>query len=137
VQADPSLVAGVIEETLRYDNPVQYLYRRATRDVELAGTTIPAEARVAVLLGSANRDERRFPCPDEFDPSRDTRGHLGFGFGIHFCLGASLARLEAKVALEALVPELPRLQRRSPETAFVDSYQVRGPQSLELVAATA
>ena len=137
VQADASLLPGVVEETLRYDNPVQFLHRRATRDVELAGTTIPANSRVAVLLGSANRDERRFPSPDEFDPGRDTRGHLGFGFGVHFCLGASLARLEAKVALEALVPELPRLRRRNPETAFVDSFQVRGPRSLELVAAPA
>ncbi len=137
VQADPSLVPGLIEETLRYDCPVQYLLRRATRDVELSGTTIPAESSVAVLLGSANRDERRFPRPDEFDPGRDTRGHLGFGFGVHFCLGASLARLEARVALQALVPELPRLRRRRPETAFVDSFQVRGPQSLELVAAPA
>ena len=131
VAADPSLVPGAIEETLRYDAPVQIVFRVATQDVELAGTRIPKGAYVAPLLGSANRDERRFPDPDRFDVARDAQGHLGFGFGKHFCLGASLARLEARVALEALLPELPRLERRSPRE-LVDSFLVRGPRRLAL-----
>jgi cytochrome P450 len=88
-----------------------------------------------VLLGSANRDERRFPEPDRFDLGRDTRGHVAFGFGAHFCLGASLARLEARTALEALVPELPRLARVRPEREFLDSYLIRGRARLDLRAA--
>jgi cytochrome P450 len=135
VAADPSLVPGAIEETLRYDAPVQILFRVATQDVELAGTRIPKGAFVAPLLGSANRDERNFPDPDRFDVGRDPQGHLGFGFGKHFCLGASLARLEARVALDALVPELPRLERQRP-SELVDSFLVRGPRRLDLRGAT-
>ena len=84
---------------------------------------------------SANRDERHFPDPDRFDVTRDTRGHVGLGFGAHFCLGASLARLEAKAALEVLVPELPHLTRVRAEPEFLDSYQIRGRAGLELRAA--
>jgi cytochrome P450 len=131
VAADPSLVPAAIEETLRYDAPVQIVFRVATQDVELAGTRIQRGAYVAPLLGSANRDERRFPDPDRFDVARDAQGHLGFGFGKHFCLGASLARLEARVALEALAPELPRLERERPRE-LVDSFLVRGPRRLAL-----
>jgi cytochrome P450 len=110
---------------------VQIVFRTATQDVELAGTRIPKGAYVAPLLGSANRDERRFPDPDRFDVTRDPQGHVGFGFGKHFCLGASLARMEARVALEALAPELPRLERERPRP-LVDSFLVRGPRRLEL-----
>ncbi|HSJ98275.1 MAG TPA: cytochrome P450 [Myxococcota bacterium] len=131
VARDPSLVPVAIEETLRYDAPVQILFRTATQDVEIAGTRIPKGAYVAPILGSANRDERRFRDPDRFDLTRDSQGHLGFGFGKHFCLGASLARLEARCALEALVPELPRLERDRPRE-LVDSFLVRGPRRLAL-----
>jgi cytochrome P450 len=131
VAADPALVPAVVEETLRWDAPVQVLFRNATRDVEIAGGRVPRGAYVALLLGSANRDERRFPDPDRFDVARNPQGHLGFGFGEHFCLGASLARMEARVALEALVPELRRLERERPRP-LVDSFIVRGPRRLEL-----
>ena len=132
VIADPELVPGLVEETLRFDGPIQFLTRRTTCETMLHGQTIPAEAAVVVLLGSANRDERRFPDPDRFDVTRDARGHVAFGFGAHFCLGASLARLEARAALEALVPELPRFARVRPEREFLDSYLIRGRARLDL-----
>lgn len=130
--ADPELVPAVVEEALRFDGPVQSLNREVVLDTEIAGTRIPKGSVVTVMLGSGNRDERRFPDPDTFDLDRDTRGHLGLGFGVHFCLGASLARLEAKAALEALIPELPRLERVSGERTYLDSQVVRGVEKLEL-----
>jgi cytochrome P450 len=135
VVAQPGLIPGLVEETLRWDGPVQFVTRRTTRAVAMHGATIPQDAMVVVLLGSANRDERRFPEPDRFDVERDTRGHVAFGFGAHFCLGASLARLEAKAALDAFVPELPRLVRARPEREFLDSYLIRGRARLELRSA--
>jgi cytochrome P450 len=128
-------VPALIEETLRYDGPVQQLTRRLTRDVTLHGVTIPAQSDVQLLVGSANRDERRFPDPDRLDLSRDTKGHLGFGFGAHFCLGASLARLEARVSLEALLPELSGRVRSTPELELLPSNILRGRARLDLKAA--
>ena len=85
-----------------------------------------------LLIGSANRDERRFERADTFDITRDTRGHLTFGFGNHFCLGASLARLEARISLEATVDELPYVRCQEEAIENVDSFMLRGPRSLEL-----
>ena len=122
----PGLVADVIEETLRFDSPVQYVSRVATEDTELRGQSIPKGGEVVAFLGSANRDERRFDDPDRFDPERDARGHLGFGLGRHFCMGAALARLEANAALSALAPELPHLSRARPEVELVLNNAARG-----------
>ncbi len=132
VAQDLSLVPELVEETLRYDAPVQIVFRTALHDVVLREVSISKGAIVAVMLGAANRDERRFPDPDRFEVGRDVRGHLGFGFGPHFCLGASLARLEARIALEALVPQLRHARRTSPERSVLDSFLVRGPSRLEL-----
>ncbi len=132
VAADPSLVPALVEEGLRYDTPVQVVFRTAARDTEIRGVPIPKGGFVAVFLGSANRDERRFPDPDRLDLSRRPQGFPGFGFGVHFCLGASLARLETRLALEALAPELPQLVRAEAEVARVESFLVRGPRRLEL-----
>jgi cytochrome P450 len=132
VVQDPSLVPELVEETLRYDAPVQIVFRTALRDVVLREVSISKGATIAVMLGAANRDERRFPDPDHFDVGRDARGHLGFGFGPHFCLGASLARLEARIALEALVPQLRHARRANPERSVLDSFLVRGPSHLAL-----
>jgi len=130
--AEPELVPNLVEETVRWDGPVQFIARRATRDLEIAGSVIPSKSRVVLLLGSANRDERHFEDPDEFDLSRETKAHVGFGLGVHFCLGASLARLEARTALAALVPELPRLRARGGKHAMIDSVLVRGRQRIVL-----
>lgn len=103
---DPAAIPGALEEVLRYDGPTPLMARRLTADLELHGTRMPAGAQVLLLFACANRDERRWPDPDVFDVARDTEGHLGFGHGVHFCLGAALARLEGRVALEELLPRL-------------------------------
>ena len=106
--ADPSLIASACEEILRFDAPVHGLSRVGTRDVELHGRTIPKGARVHLLFAAANRDPRAFEDPDRFDIERRDNHHLAFGFGAHFCLGASLARMELRIGIEEFL-------RRSPE----------------------
>ena len=130
VTRDPSRIPALVEETLRYESPIQFLFRQTTQDVEIAGVSIPSGSLVMPLLGSANRDEARFPDPNRFDVARDTQGHLAFGLGIHFCLGASLARLEARVALEELLARYPGFEHCAPRVQNVDSYVVRGPKRL-------
>ena len=136
VAADPSMIPGLIEETLRYDPPIQLAFRKATQDVDLAGTRISKGSSLALLIGSANRDASRFDEADRFDLDRDARGHLGFGLGVHFCLGSSLARLEARVALEALIPELPRLKSVGSRNEMIDSFLVRGRRHIHLAPQT-
>jgi cytochrome P450 len=109
-----ALVAGApvdtfMEEVLRIESPTQVLTRRTTTDVELHRVTIPARTRVLLVLGAANRDPREFDAPDELRPDRAGARHVALGQGIHFCLGASLARLEAHVAMEELLARIPSL----------------------------
>jgi cytochrome P450 len=99
LRASPDLLPSAIEEVLRYRSPLQWMYRIARRDVELRGTAIPAGSMVLAVIGAANRDPASFPDPGRFDVTRDPNPHLAFGHGPHFCLGAALARLEARVAL--------------------------------------
>jgi cytochrome P450 len=108
---DPDLLAPAIEEVLRYRSPVQSMIRFAARDVELAGERILRGQRVVAWIGSANRDHSQFVAADQFLAVRTPNQHLAFGHGIHFCLGAPLARLEARIALTALVDRLPGLRR--------------------------
>ncbi len=107
VVEDPARIPDAVEEILRIMPPSQLQGRWTTRDVELHGTTIPAESKVALLTGAATRDEREFDRPDEFDMDRPAHLALGFGYGIHACLGAALARLEARVSLEELHRRIP------------------------------
>jgi cytochrome P450 len=108
--ADPGLIDAAIEESLRFDPPVLGLYRTTTRDVDLEGGTIPKDAKVMMHYAAANRDPRSFEAPDEFSLDRERNRHLGFGLGVHFCLGAPLARLEARVAMRTLLQRCPDLQ---------------------------
>lgn len=107
---DPSLIPNAVEEFLRYEIPVQFNARTLTRDVTLHGVTAPRDARAILLFGSANRDERQFEDPDRLDVTRRIGRHLGFGIGIHQCIGAPLARLEAKIALERFLARIPEYE---------------------------
>lgn len=121
VKADQSLVPKVVEETLRLRNPVRGLRRVTTCPVSLGGAEIPADATLYVHVGSANRDERVFDRADEFDIDRpDLSEHVGFGKWTHFCLGAPLARLEARIALECLIERLPQMRLRDDEREHLD-----------------
>ena len=104
---DPGLIPDAAEESIRYFSPTAYMARTTTRDVPIHGETIPKGEKVALLCGAANRDERQFPDPDRFDILRRAERHLGFGHGPHFCLGARLARLEIRVALEEIHRRIP------------------------------
>ncbi len=107
--AEPGLVPAAVEESLRYDPPVLGLYRHTTRAVSLHGVEIPAGSKVMLHYGAANRDPAVFEDPDRFSLNRSPKRHLAFGLGVHFCLGAQLARLEAHIALTRLVERCPRM----------------------------
>jgi cytochrome P450 len=133
VVADPALVVTAAEEMLRFDSSLQLFERTATRPVELFGVRVEAGQKVAALLGAANRDPAVFAAPDRFDPRRAPNPHLAFGAGIHFCLGAPLARVEVQAVLTALRSQLPGLRlaaqaRRRPE------FVIRGLEQLQVSA---
>ncbi|SOJ56641.1 Cytochrome P450 107B1 [Mycobacterium simulans] len=110
VRSDRSLLPQAIEEAVRWEPPLLTITRVATRDTELAGVPIPAGSSVMPMLGSANRQEDRYPDPDRFNVFRSARAHIGFGHGVHVCLGMHLARLEMRVALNLLFDRLPNLR---------------------------
>jgi cytochrome P450 len=126
VDADPALIPEWIEETLRYDGSTQALARTVTGDVELHGERMRDGDRVVLLVGAANRDERVFADPERYDIRRDASAMLSFGQGMHFCLGASLARLEARVALEEVQRRFPDFEVDSTGIVRVHSVNVRG-----------
>jgi cytochrome P450 len=128
--ADPSLIPNAIEELLRYEAPSPVQARYVQHDVEHYGTTISEGSVVLLLNGSANRDERHFPDPDRFDIHRNVGRHLAFGYGVHFCLGAALARLEGRVALEEVLKRFPEWDVDWDSAVQARTSTVRGWESL-------
>jgi cytochrome P450 len=128
--ADPSLIPNAIEELLRFEPPPPHIGRYVTRDTELHGRTVPEGSAILLLVGAANRDDRRFEDPDRFDIHRDVGQHLSFGYGIHFCLGAALARLEGRVALEELLKRFPDWEVDLSEARLAPTSTVRGWETL-------
>jgi cytochrome P450 len=123
---DPALIPNAVEETLRFQPTGLHLARYVMRDVELHDTTIPAGSAVLLLVGSANRDERRWVDPEEFDVRRDMSQHLTFGYGLHFCLGAALARLEGRVALDEVLRRFPDWEVDEANVSISSTSTVRG-----------
>lgn len=134
LRADPSLLPGAVEEMLRYDTPLQLFERWVLDDVEIAGTVVPRGSELALLFGSANRDPARVPDPDRFDITRAESPHVTFGAGIHYCLGAPLARLELAVSFGTVLKEIPGLRLvREPE--WKPGFVIRGLEELLVEAA--
>lgn len=131
---DASLMAGAVEEAVRMVSPVHAMFRTALEEVEVGGVTIPKGAHIRIVYASANRDETRFHEPERFDIRRpDIKKHLAFGHGLHFCIGAPLARLEARLALEVLLRRLPGLRLvPGQQPGFLKSVTVRRHESLEV-----
>ena len=128
--ADPSLIPNAIEEILRFEPPGHNFARYVTTDVELHGTTVPAGSVMVVLLGAANRDERRFPDGDRFDIRRDIDKHITFGYGIHYCLGAALARLQGSVVLDEILQRFPEWEIDVDNAKLTSASVVRGWETL-------
>ena len=138
LREDRSLVDKVIEETLRIESPFQRLSRITTRDTELSGVAIPQGSLVTIYYGAANRDPAEFPNPDEFRLDRDLRNHVAFGMGIHYCLGAPLARAEASITLNTLLDRFSMIRRgRTAARRQTTSLMVFGYQQLPLTFSTA
>lgn len=132
VRANPKLVPALVEEVVRYDSPIQGLPRSSAAEVEIPSGTIPAKSTLLVLFAAANHDEKRFRDAERFDIERPAPGHVAFGHGIHYCLGASLARLEGKVAFEVLLQRCRKMELAAESIPMLDSLVLRGPRSLRL-----
>lgn len=129
---DPSLDGRAVEELLRFDPPVQLSARNATTDLELCGMEVPKGEQLVLLLAAANRDERAFAQPDVLDVGRTDNRHVAFGGGIHLCLGAPLARLEAQAAIGRLVRRFPSLVLAADDVEIKDTVTLRGPTALPI-----
>ena len=130
VRQNPALLPQAIEEMLRYDSPVQITYRSAREDVQIKGRLIRKGDLVNSILGSANRDPERFTNPDRFEISRNEGRHLGFGMGIHFCIGAPLVRLEAEIVFETILRHFPGIQLATETLEWQEHPIFRGLKSL-------
>ena len=130
LQTQPALLAPAIEEMLRYDNPVQITYRSTLEEANIKGKTIRKGDLVNTIIGSANRDPERFSNPDSFDITRNEGRHLGFGMGIHFCIGAPLVRLEAEIAFETILRRFPKISLQTETLEWQEHPIFRGLKSL-------
>jgi cytochrome P450 len=131
LRADMTLIDGAVEEMLRYEGPVENAtFRYAAEPLEIGGARVGQGDPVMIGLGAADRDEARYPSPDRFDIRRDARGHVAFGHGIHYCLGAPLARLEARTAIRTLLERAPGLELDGPPGEWLPGMLIRGLRSL-------
>jgi cytochrome P450 len=130
IAEDRSLIPNAIEELLRYETPAPHVGRYVPREVEVDGQTVPAGSVVLFLIGAANRDDRRYTDPDRFDVQRKIGQHLTFGYGIHFCLGAALARLEGRIALDEVLDRFPEWEVDEDNTRLSPTSTVRGFETL-------
>ena len=121
LRADRSLLPRAFEEAVRWESPVQTFFRTTTAPIEIAGVSIPAERKVLMFLGAANRDPRRWSVPDRFDLDRDPSGHVGFGMGIHQCVGQHVARLEAVTVLDALLDRIETIELAGPPVRHLNN----------------
>jgi cytochrome P450 len=133
IAADMSLVPNAVEETIRYQPPGPHVARYVARDVELHGQTVPEGSVMLFLLGSANRDDRVYPNGDAYDIRRPIKQHLGFGYSVHYCMGAALARLEGKVALEEILRRFPTWEVDWDGAKLGSTSTVRGWETLPIV----
>ncbi|MBB5925619.1 cytochrome P450 [Streptomyces echinatus] len=132
LRREPDLLPGAVEELLRYEPPVHLLDRTPLTHIDVAGTTIPKGVPVVLALASGSRDPKRFRDPDRFDPARRDNQHLGFGSGVHICYGAPLARIEAQIALGALLPHLTTATLLEDPPPYRQSAVLRGPRHLPI-----
>jgi cytochrome P450 len=132
---DRSLIPNAVEELLRYEAPGPHIGRYVPDDVELHGQTVPAGSALLFVVASANRDERRYEAPDRFDIHRDVGQHLAFGYGIHYCLGAALARLEGRIALDEMLDRFPYWDVDISRARLAPTSTVRGWENLPLIPA--
>ncbi|MDZ4766162.1 MAG: cytochrome P450, partial [Chloroflexota bacterium] len=131
LQTQPELVKSAVEELMRYDTPLQLFRRWVLADMEYGGFAFKQGQEIALLFGSANRDSAQFPNADQLDIARMENAHLSFSLGIHYCLGAPLARLELQIALRRLIERFPAL-RLDDQPEFRDSFVIRGLQRLQV-----
>jgi cytochrome P450 len=130
LQRDPGLIAGAIEELLRFDGPVQRTARIPSEDIVIGGRTIAKGEMVMPFIGAADRDPVQFPDPDRLDIGRADNRHIAFGWGIHFCLGAPLARIEGQIAISTLVRRMPKLELATAQPEYRQSLTLRGLKAL-------
>ncbi|MGH2414461.1 MAG: cytochrome P450, partial [Microcystaceae cyanobacterium] len=132
IKSEPKLIQSAVEEILRYDSPIQITTRVATEDVNIGGITIRVGEKALLCLGAANRDPAQFPGPDHFDITRANNNHLAFSDGIHYCLGAVLARIEAEIAINTLVQQLPELKLLQDNLEWRNKVSVRSLKALPI-----
>ena len=133
VYEDRSLIPKVIDETLRFEPTGHSIARYVTRDIDYYGTTVPAGSPILLSMAAANRDPRRYTNPDAFDITRTDITHLTFGHGLHFCLGASLARLEGRVALDEMLNRFPEWDLDYDGLSLFPTSTVRGWESMQVI----
>jgi len=130
LRAEPAKIPAAVEELLRYVSPVHTLARRTMEEVTVRGVTIPKGKSIYLLVGAANRDAEKFPDPEKLDINRPPTRSLGFGYGIHYCIGAALARLESQVTFETIIRRLPDIHMTVDRPEFRPNYSLRGLVSL-------